>query len=934
MEKVLLVFLNNLKYIEKFDTIIDMFSEQHYKIYFYDDINSIDFSYTDLPEIIRYYDEKGTNKVVVLSNIRDLLYFWFRCYNQLVDDFIYFIEDEENNFFDVDDKFYSVYFNVFEFNGIENETINGSIYLTEKNSTILPLYFKPIYFDLIHNFDFNRKINRGIINKIYETEEYSFAFNNFDRQNSETIKLEKINRRIAFFKGQSSYNVQTIGTYNKAEFYKKLGFDVDIIDLLSADVNELMEKLMKKKYSFVFSANCMGIDATVSDGRNLYEAMNIPFFGALGDHPVNHYKRIMTSPEKTLFSCIDYENILYFEKHFPDKKIITNYATAFKSKNFKTRPFVDREIDVLFAGTLFDPEDIKKEWNAYDSNTRDLLNNISEKIIENGKLSNIEKEITLLMKGYKINEIGTAALYSLIEKYIRNYKRYHLVKLLGESGLNVHCIGDVEAYEKLNKSGNLKIYDRVDYDELLDIYGNCKMLINMTGHLNYGVTERIMSAMLNGAAVVTEKDPFTASNFINDENIIFYDFKERDLLIDKVRAYLEDIPKLEKVAQNGKYIAKKYDFRTFLTKLPRIIRGFDEEFDKKINVTKTYLPDINKFKRYVNLIFDNGQITNNGQLVRKLENRLAQYFGVKNLILVTNGTLALQVAYKLLGLNGDVITTPFSFVATTSSLVWEGLNPVFVDINKDTLNIDVDKIEEKISEKTSAILPVHVYGNGCEVEKINEIAQKHNLKIIYDAAHAFGVNYNGKSILEFGDISVISFHATKVFHSTEGGALIIKDDKLYEKAKKMINFGITGPETIDGLGINAKMNEFQAAMGLCVLDDMEVIEYKRKFVYDAYLNFLPKHLSIPKHNQHCSYNYGYFPVIFRNEEELLKSMKILEKNNITPRRYFHPSLDTLKYIKSNEMPITNDISRRILCLPMSAELSENDLVKIISLLRL
>jgi len=292
----------------------------------------------------------------------------------------------------------------------------------------------------------------------------------------------------------------------------------------------------------------------------------------------------------------------------------------------------------------------------------------------------------------------------------------------------------------------------------------------MTGHLNYGVTERIMSAMLNGAAVVTERDPFTASNFINDENIIFYDFKDRELLIDKVQAFLKDIPKLEKIAQNGNYIAKKYDFRTFLVKLPRIMRGFDKDIDKKINVTKTYLPDKTKFERYVNLIFDNGQLTNNGQLVRKLENRLAQYLGVKNLLLVTNGTLALQVAYKLLDLKGDIITTPFSFVATTSSLVWEGLNPVFVDINRDTLNIDTDNIEEKISEKTSAILPVHVYGNGCDVEKIEEIAHKYNLKVIYDAAHAFGVNYNGRSILQYGDISVLSFHATKVFHTIEGGA--------------------------------------------------------------------------------------------------------------------------------------------------------------------
>mgnify|MGYP000011448706 CR=1 FL=1 len=353
-----------------------------------------------------------------------------------------------------------------------------------------------------------------------------------------------------------------------------------------------------------------------------------------------------------------------------------------------------------------------------------------------------------------------------------------------------------------------------------------------------------------------------------------------------------------------------------------------------IQVTKTYLPNKDKFKSYIDNIFESGWITNNGQYVKKLKSSLEDYLGVKNLLLVSNGTLALQVAYRLLELEGEVITTPFSFVATTSSLVWEGLKPVFVDIDKDTFCIDYRKIEEKISEKTTAILPVHVFGNGCEVEKIDEIAKQHNLKVIYDAAHAFGINYKGQSILNFGDISVLSFHATKVFHTIEGGALIINDDKLYEKAQRMINFGITGPDNIDGIGINAKMNEFQAIMGLCVLDEIDEVIKKREKVYEMYISLLNenKNIKLQNYNKFCTNNYGYFPVVFQDERTLLKVKKSLEDNGIYPRRYFYPSLDTLKYLVSEHMEYSNDISKRILCLPISSYLTENDVVQIVTII--
>lgn len=355
-----------------------------------------------------------------------------------------------------------------------------------------------------------------------------------------------------------------------------------------------------------------------------------------------------------------------------------------------------------------------------------------------------------------------------------------------------------------------------------------------------------------------------------------------------------------------------------------------------INVTRTYLPDAGKYKSYVDRIFESGWITNNGQLVQELEKRIKEYLGVRNIVLVSNGTLALQVAYKILNLKGDVITTPFSFVATVSSQVWEGLNPVFVDIDCETLNIDCTKIEKSITKNTSGIIPVHVFGNGCNVEEIERIARKYGLKAVYDAAHAFGIRYKGESILNHGDISVLSFHATKVFHTIEGGALIINDDKLYEKARHMVDFGINGPDRIDWLGINAKMNEFQAAMGLCILDDIDEIVEKRRMVNDYYLEKLSKTgcLKFPKHNENCTFNYGYLPVIFENEEKLLEVKCKLEESSIRPRRYFYPSLETLPYIANRcRVPVSNSISKRILCLPMYDSLKTEEIERIVEIIK-
>jgi dTDP-4-amino-4,6-dideoxygalactose transaminase len=342
-----------------------------------------------------------------------------------------------------------------------------------------------------------------------------------------------------------------------------------------------------------------------------------------------------------------------------------------------------------------------------------------------------------------------------------------------------------------------------------------------------------------------------------------------------------------------------------------------------INVTKTYLPNKEKYKKYIDEIYENGWLTNNGPLVQKLEERLADYLGVKNIVLVSNGTVALEIAYRTLGLKGFVITTPFSFVATTSSLVTNDLLPIFSDIDENTFNLNPKNIERLITPNTSAILPVHVFGNACEVEEIEQIANKHNLKVIYDAAHAFDVNYKGQSVLNYGNISTLSFHSTKLFHSIEGGALIINDDKLVEKARYLINFGIKNAEEIPHLGTNAKMNEFEAAMGLCVLDDIEEIKEKRKVITENYRKELKDLVLFQEQNENATQNYSYFPLVFRNEEQLLKVQKALNEQNIMPRRYFYPSLDTLTYIEpKQECKISRDISKRILCLPIYAELEK------------
>ena len=348
-----------------------------------------------------------------------------------------------------------------------------------------------------------------------------------------------------------------------------------------------------------------------------------------------------------------------------------------------------------------------------------------------------------------------------------------------------------------------------------------------------------------------------------------------------------------------------------------------------ITVTKPYLPPKNEFLKYVSDIFDRGILTNQGPNVRELESKLSAFLGAENFHYVTNGTIALQLALKALGIeDGEVVTTPFSYVATTSSILWERCTPVFVDIEPDNFTIDPTKIEAAITPKTRAIMPVHVFGYACDVDAIQKIADKHGLKVIYDAAHAFASEYKGKSLATYGDISTLSFHATKLFHTIEGGACIVKDKAVSDKLELIKRFGHHG-DTHYMLGVNAKQDEFNAAMGLANFKHLDEIKAARKHISELYDSLLNGKLQRPKMQHGLEYNYAYYPVVFESERELLAVFDRLAKIDVFPRRYFYPSLNELPYLTSHyDCPVSEDITTRIACLPLYVGLADADVERI------
>lgn len=345
-----------------------------------------------------------------------------------------------------------------------------------------------------------------------------------------------------------------------------------------------------------------------------------------------------------------------------------------------------------------------------------------------------------------------------------------------------------------------------------------------------------------------------------------------------------------------------------------------------IPVTKPFLPPKAEYIDLVDKIWQRNWLTNNGPLVNDLELKLKAYFDVDHLLFTSNGTVAIQLAIKALNLSGEIITTPFSYVATTSSIVWEGCTPIFADIDPNRLTIDPTKIEDLITDKTTAILATHVYGIPCHIEEIQAIADKHQLKVIYDAAHAFGTTYKGKSLLSYGDISTLSTHATKLFHTIEGGAVITNNPDTLKTLSYMRNFGHDGPEKFHGIGINGKNSEFHAAMGLNNLKYVDRIIDKRKSDSQQYDNWLlDKNLTRPIIPVHTEYNCSYYPIIFETSEIAIKVFKALEIHEIFARRYFFPSLSTLPYVGQTQTPISVDVASRVLCFPLYYDLSKEEI---------
>ena len=346
---------------------------------------------------------------------------------------------------------------------------------------------------------------------------------------------------------------------------------------------------------------------------------------------------------------------------------------------------------------------------------------------------------------------------------------------------------------------------------------------------------------------------------------------------------------------------------------------------KQINVTKSFLPPIEEYVEAISKIWDTNWLTNYGPISIELENKLKDRFNIENLHYVNNGTTAIELALKAITDTTDceIITTPFSFIATSSSIVWTNNKPIFVDIETKNFNVDINLIESKITNKTKAMLFVHCFGFPCDVEAIEKIAKKHNLYVIYDAAHCFDVKYKNKSLLSYGDISTCSFHATKVFHTVEGGLVAANNSKFQQKINAIKNFG-NDDGNYNYIGTNAKNSEFHAAMGICVLNHIDEIKKQRKCIYDFYCKNLNDVVYIPTIPEECEYNYIYFPVLFKNENELLNVFNALSQNLINARRYFYPSLNKLDiFDDKGAYKISEDIASRILCLPIDSYLDIN-----------
>ena len=354
-----------------------------------------------------------------------------------------------------------------------------------------------------------------------------------------------------------------------------------------------------------------------------------------------------------------------------------------------------------------------------------------------------------------------------------------------------------------------------------------------------------------------------------------------------------------------------------------------------ITVSRPTLPPFEEYVALLQGIWTRNHLTNAGPLVVELEKRLAEYFGVKHCLFVTNGTIALQLAFRALDLAGEVITTPFSYVATTSSIAWEGFTPVFADVEPDTLTLSAERAEAAVTPQTSAIVATHVYGNPCDVDALAELARRRGLRLVYDAAHAFGASYHGRALSAYGDVATLSFHATKLFHTVEGGAVVTDDDEIARRVAYLRNFGHDGYERFQGIGINGKNSEMHAAMGLCLLPRVPAIVAERRALslrYDAAIIGRCDAIR-PAIRAGTTYNYAYYPVLLPDDAAVRAAQRHLEANGVLARRYFYPSLSgALPYVAAGDVPVARDAAERVLCLPLYTGLTFDQVDRVAALL--
>jgi dTDP-4-amino-4,6-dideoxygalactose transaminase len=351
--------------------------------------------------------------------------------------------------------------------------------------------------------------------------------------------------------------------------------------------------------------------------------------------------------------------------------------------------------------------------------------------------------------------------------------------------------------------------------------------------------------------------------------------------------------------------------------------------------TIPFFPPLKEYQNQLEKVWDNQWITNNGPILQTLEKEVSEYLGTSKMSFVSNGTIAIQIAIEALGLKGEIITTPFSYVATSSAIKWQKCTPIFVDINYSDYAINAELIESKITNKTCAILATHIFGNPCDIQAIEAIAKKHNLKVIYDASHCFGTEYNGESIFNFGDISTCSFHATKLFHTIEGGAIFSRSKDVLAKANLLRNFGHNGPEKFSSEGINGKNSEVHAAMGLTNLPYIEAIRAKRKHQFLLYKNLLQNTtIKFQELNEKCDFNYAYCSIVIEDEASFNRVLEMTVQDKIGLRRYFYPSLNTLPYYNPTECAVSEKIAESIFCLPMHFNLTDTEIETIVNKIKL